>query len=186
MAKSKRKRSVPKTRTRTVVKYRTRTRTVKVRGARRAPGTGIPFKSSGSALARVQGSAFPVLKMAGGIVTGATLAAYIAKLLAPKFKNDPTKIGAAVTATMLLLGSIASRLRFGIVTPRMVQVVAMGGVADGAMRLLTKLRAAGRIPGLPRGNAGLLASGPYPQDEEARRVMAGIDTYPILLQSLQD
>lgn len=186
MAKSKRKRSVPKTRTRTVVKYRTRTRTVKVRGARRAPGTGIPFKSSGSALARVQGSAFPVLKMAGGVVTGATLAAYVARLIAPRLKGDPTKIGAAVTAIMLLLGSIASRVRFGFLTPRVVQLVALGGVADGGMRLLTKLRAAGRIPGLPRGNAGLLASGPYPENEEARRVMAGLDTYPILLQQLQD
>ena len=186
MAKSKRKRSVPKTRTRTVVKYRTRTRTVKVRGARRAPGTGIPFKSSGSALARVQGSALPVLKMAGGVVTGATLGAYVAKLVAPRLKGDPTKVGAVVTAIMLLLGSVASRVRFGILTPRIVQLVALGGVADGGMRLLTNLRAAGRIPGLPRGNAGLLASGPYPQDEERRRALAGLESYPILLQQLQD
>ena len=168
----KRSRSRPRakvrTRTRTIVKYRARraARGVKRLFRRRRGGGGgsggLPFRTGGSILDRVKGSIVPVTKTVVPIVVGAVGGAMLAKALEKRLKT-PIKIGLGVTAAAIVVGSFAGKAGKGLA--RTVAFAAVGMAADGVMRVLAPARAAGKIPLLPRGNAGLLAGASSQGDE---------------------
>lgn len=173
----KRSRSRPgkkrtRSRTRTIVKYRTRRAGKAMRRTfrrRSSGGGGLPFRTGGSLVSRVTGSVVPVTKVVVPIVVGAVGGAVLAKAIAAKVKNSPVKTGLGVTAAAILLGSFAGKAGKGLA--RTVAFAAVGMAADGVMRVLAPARASGKVPLLPRGNAGLLAGTDGGVGDEAELAM---------------